>query len=386
MISMMVLATRTKPTLRVPPWASVQVAKTEAEKEKVTNQHVSFVKGASVGVCTSHAEKALLDLWSSTTVNDLVTKKDQFPRIEGTSTLSLESLRKLVEAIAEPTDNGFTCGGTYYVVFPTSLADVVRGVRNQLRAKEKRHASEVETDGAVYRTEAYWTYALDVETQGQCHEATVAFCEVRGETSLGNREWLVIQHDVDDPALTHWVDPDRPPYVSPTTALENTCDVEYRAVAAIRGGVEKNGLTIEHEAHEPNGHGEFPDFQLVISGQDWTVEVTRVLGDIVGKRIVTIGVKDTEAHVSRAAKAPALSHEDIHKAVEKALSDKAAMVPKLAPNTRYCVVLVDTLEQLEPSDDNYWSGFDLSAFDAVAVARIEENSPTALGFVKGNIG
>ena len=100
----------------------------------------------------------------------------------------------------------------------------------------------------------------------------------------------------------------------------------------------------------------------------------------------TVGVKDTEAHISRAAKAPALSHEDIYKAVEKALSNKAAMVPKLAPNTRYCVVLVDTMEQLEPSDDNYWSAFDLSAFDAVAVARIEGNSPTALGFVKGKIG
>ena len=71
------------------------------------------------------------------------------------------------------------------------------------------------------------------------------------------------------------------------------------------------------------------------------------------------------------------------KPLRKALSNKAAMVPKLAPNTRYCVVLVDTMEQLEPSDDNYWSAFDLSAFDAVAVARIEENSPTALGFVKG---
>ena len=386
MISMMVLATRTTPTLPVPPWASVQVAKTEAEKEKVANQHVSFVKGASDGVHTSHAEKALVELWSSTIVNDLVAKKDQFPRAEGSPALSVESLQKLVEAIAESTDKSFTCGGTYYVVFPASLADLVRGVRNQLRAKEKRHAREVETDGAVYRTGAYWTYVLDIEVQGQCHEATVAFCEVRGKTSLGNLTLLVIQHDFDDPALTHWVDPDRPPFVSSTTALESTDNVERRAVAAIRDEAEKNGLTIEREANEPNGHSEFPDFQLAISGQDWTVEVTRVLGNIVDKRIVTIGVKDTEAHVSRAAKAPALSREDIYKAVEKALSNKAAMVPKLAPNTRYCVVLVDTMEQLEPSDDNYWSAFDLSAFDAVAVARIEENSPTALGFVKGKIG
>ena len=386
MISMMVLATRTNPTLRVPPWASVQVAKTEAEKEKVTNQHVSFVKGASDGVRASHAEKALVDLWSSTTVNDLVTKKDQFPRAEGNPALSVESLQKLVEAIAESTDKAFTCSGTYYVVFPTSLADVARGVRNQLRAKEKRHASEVATDGAVYRTEAYWTYALDVETQGQCHQATVVFCEVRGETSLGSREWLVIQHDINDPALTHWIDPDSPPYVSPTTALENTCDVEYRAVAAIRDAVEKNGLTVEHENHEPNGRSEFPDFQLVIDDQEWEVEVTRVLGDIVGKRIITLGVEHTEAHVSRAAKAPSLLPSDVHKAVDKALSDKAVMVPKLSPNAKYCLVLVDTLEQLELNDDTYWASFDLTAFDVVAVARIEENSPNLLSFVKGSIG
>ena len=52
-------------------------------------------------------------------------------------------------------------------------------VANTEAEKAKRYASEVSTDGAVYRTEAYWTYVLDVETQGQCHEVTLAFSEVR---------------------------------------------------------------------------------------------------------------------------------------------------------------------------------------------------------------
>lgn len=384
MISMMTQATRGKLTLWVPPWASVQVAKTEAEKGKAADQHLSFVKGAYGEVHASHAESALVQLWGSTMVNDLATKKEQFPRAEGNPAFSMDSIRKLVEGIAESTDNPFVCGGIYYVVFPTNLADAARGIRNQLRAKERRAANEVETNGAVYRTGAYQTYVLDVEMQGQCHEATLAFCEMRGDSSLGSHGWLVIQHG-DDPALTYWVDPDRPPFVSPTTALESTDYVEHRAVAAIKDEVEKNGLAVEHEAHEPNGHGEFPDYQLVVSGQDWTVEVTRVLGDIVGRWIVTIGVEDTDVHVSRAARAPVLSRDDIDKAVEKALSDKSAMVPKLAPNTKYCVVLVDTLEQLEPDNENYWAGFDLTAFDVVVVARIEENSPNLLRFVKGSI-
>ena len=79
--------------------------------------------------------------------------------------------------------------------------------------------------------------------------------------------------------------------MSPTTALESTGDVERMAVDAIRDAVEKNGFAVEREEHEPNGDGEFPDFRLVISGQEWAVEVTRVLGDIVGKRIVTVGVE-----------------------------------------------------------------------------------------------
>ena len=103
--------------------------------------------------------------------------------------------------------------------------------------------------------------------------------------------------------------------MSPTTALESTGDVERMAVDAIRDAVEKNGFAVEREEHEPNGDGEIPDFRLVISGQEWAVEVTRVLGDIVGKRIVTVGVEDTEEYISRASKAPPLSLSELHKAV-----------------------------------------------------------------------
>ena len=82
MMSMMARAIRTKPTLPVPPWASVQVANTEAEKAKATNQYVNFVKGSPDGVRMADAEKALVEMWCSTIVNDLATKKDQFPRAE----------------------------------------------------------------------------------------------------------------------------------------------------------------------------------------------------------------------------------------------------------------------------------------------------------------
>ena len=103
MMSMMARAIRTKPTLPVPPWASMQVANTEAEKANATNQYVNFVKGSPNGVRMVDAEKAMVELWCSTIVNDLVTKKDQFPRAEGDPALSMESLWTLVEAIAEST-------------------------------------------------------------------------------------------------------------------------------------------------------------------------------------------------------------------------------------------------------------------------------------------
>ena len=385
MISMMTQITRKKPTLWVPPWASVQIAKTEAEKENVTNQHIRFMKDASGRGHASYADGALMELWRSTIVNDLTTKIDQFPRAEGNPALSVNSLRKLVCEIGESTGNPINSNEIYYVVFPTHLADVARRVRNHLSAKERHHPYEVETDGAVYRTEAYWTYTLDVEVEGQIHQATVAFCEIPGNTSLGSHAWLVLQQG-DDPALTCWVDPDRPPFMSPTTALKNTDDVELRAIAAIRDAAEKNGLAVENEIHEPNGSSQFPDFQILIGGQKWELEVTRVLGDIVGKRIITIGKHQTEEYVRRAAKAPPLLPSDIHKAVEKAISDKAARSPRLSSNATSCLVLVDTLEQLELNDDSYWGSFDLTAFDVIAVARIEENSRNLLHFVKGSIG
>ena len=64
MISMMTQITRKKPTLWVPPWASVQIAKTEAEKENVTNPHIRFMKGASGRANASYADGALMELWS----------------------------------------------------------------------------------------------------------------------------------------------------------------------------------------------------------------------------------------------------------------------------------------------------------------------------------
>ena len=384
-MSMLTQATRQKLTFPVPPWALVRVAVTDEEKAIAASQYVRFVKGSPNGVRMADAQNSLVAMWISTSLNDLVAKNSQFARAEGNPDLSEGSLRLMIGTIVEETGLPVSCDDIFRIVFPSCLAVLARGARNRLGAKSKRPASEIETDGVVYRTEGYWTYVMPIEAQGQQSEVTVAFHEVVGTYALGPTAWFVMRDSPDNPTLIYWVDPDRPPCVSPTTALEPTEVVEQRAIAALTDAIARNGLDVEVEEHHPNGTKAFPECRLVINGQEWIVEVTRVLGNIVGGRVITLDADDTEKHVSRASKAPPLAASEIHAALRKALNDKAVKDRYMPPNAKYCVVLVDTLEALDTSDPEFWSKFDLHAFDAVAVARIEDGSPKLLDLVKGNI-
>ena len=382
-MSMMDAVTRRKPTFTVPPWVSLKVAKTEAEKVLAANEHIIFARNQSGDVRMADAENALVSLSDHINADDFAIVKALCNSAQGNPELSIEAVRKMVEETIKNTNRPTSCGDTFHVIFSRNLARHANGAKNHLKAKGSHGETEVEMEGGVFRKGRYWTYILPIEALGQSSEVTVAFHQVAPPYTLGESEWWVMRDSPDYPVQTCWVDPDKSPYVSPTTALEDTKAVEHPAIALLKEAIERSGFTVDVEEPHPNGEKEFPDCRLVVDGQEWAVEVTRVLGNAVGPRAVILGVEDTEKHIRRAAKAPPRTSREIEEALRKAVQDKASRAPKVAPGTKYCLTLVDTLEALDTTDQAQWTNLDLSAFDTVVVVRIEEHSPKRLETAKG---
>ena len=72
-------------------------------------------------------------------------------------------------------------------------------------------------------------------------------------------------------------------FKEPTPLLSDTEIAEKWAIGVMSDTLRDSGDSIGYR-HEPNGPTTFPDFAANISGIDWDIEVTRVMGDILQER------------------------------------------------------------------------------------------------------
>ena len=120
--------------------------------------------------------------------------------------------------------------------------------------------------------------------------------------------------------------------------------------------------------YEPLGHNTFPDFELAIRGQLWGVEVTRIEEDMVSYIDVTKGIdrrrvrKATQYHISG---------DRILKALANAIDDKNEKRKQCNSYSRYCLLLVDTLDCVPGKDFVVSEDLDLSVFDAIVLVKLD---------------
>ena len=128
--------------------------------------------------------------------------------------------------------------------------------------------------------------------------------------------------------------------------------------------------------YEPLGPSTFPDFELTIRNEEWAVEVTRVESEMVTYHLLSDPLdRKTMDKVRRAA----ITDSKINEALKDSLESKTEKLGKCEVYSRACLLLVDTIDAIEPDNSAHWRDVDLSAYEVVALVR-RDGSVT---FIKG---
>ena len=182
-----------------------------------------------------------------------------------------------------------------------------------------------------------------------------------------------------DPAAEHLVANDGGEALTIRDVYESKQKMEHFAVMSLCNDLLSNTSLTPSDMqcrYEPLGDDTFPDFELVVRGQEWAVEVTRIESGMVGYLRVSQALeKET---FDRAARNQ-VTDSGIVAALTKASEDKTKRRNDCSRYSRACLLLVDIVDSIDPESSDTWGGIDLSAFDAVALVKLDGS----VFFIKG---
>ena len=182
-----------------------------------------------------------------------------------------------------------------------------------------------------------------------------------------------------DPAAEHVVVNDGGEMLTIRDVYESKQKMEHFAMIALCSDLLSN-TDLTHSdlkcRYEPLGDDTFPDFELLVHDQEWAVEVTRIESGMVGYlRMSQPLEKET---FDRAARNQ-VTDSGIVAALTKASEDKTKRRNNCSSYSRACLLLVDIVDSIDPESSAIWGGIDLSAFDAVALVKLDGR----VFFIKG---
>ena len=204
-----------------------------------------------------------------------------------------------------------------------------------------------------------------------------------GRSSTSPR-WLIVHpYNPNRPALTMKVN-ERGPWTlqEPTPLLSDTKDAENWAMRVLQHHLRDEGTDIQYHS-EPNGPQTFPDFRADIGGEEWEIEVTRILGDLLTNRQVPDTPRDSRKVIERAAQSPQIGERDVEKALGQAIRSKACKRPSVGTGFKYCLMMVNAAGLNVCRQSPVWQGKDLSAFNAVVL--INGYTQPEIEFIKGSL-
>ena len=181
-----------------------------------------------------------------------------------------------------------------------------------------------------------------------------------------------------DPAAEH-VNPNGPSEVlTLTDVYKSKQAMEYFAMMSLIRALVASTETRTSDLkwrYEPLGNV-FPDFEIIVSEQEWAVEVTRIESDMVAYLRVTEPL-ERDSFSKFAQKQ--VSDRGIKAALTKALEDKSKRRTECLHYSRACLLLVDVVDAIDAEESSVWNGIDFSAFDAIALIKLDGR----VSYVKG---
>lgn len=173
-----------------------------------------------------------------------------------------------------------------------------------------------------------------------------------------------------DPAVQRLVEQDRMDGLRFSPHYSSKEDMEHFALRSLcldlcsRLGIPSEDLKYRYE---PLGNS-FPDFELLIEGQEWAVEVARVESGMVSYVKVK---RELDARGRNKAFRNFITDEKVSEALREEVSDKAEKRADCPEYSRCCLLLVDIVDSIGGAESTAWDGCDLSAFDAVVTVRLD---------------
>ena len=369
-------------TLTVSPYVEIRLAETESEKAQLRRQ-MAFLKSPLDGMHRSDVESVAMHWRDQVSMNGLLEQADQFPKLPSNSPLSLNAIREAIKTSITAAKDDADQTEVFYILYPQSLAQTAAGVHDHLVMARMGEDRYQEFNGVLVAQKRPITHWLSVTIDGQHQVVEVAFCQENELVSVyGESGWLTVPY----PNWIWYLPADQPAvYLDATYAISKTAEVEEVAFEALLSEAVKCGISVDGAVREPNGLMTFPDYKVNLDGQDWVVEVTRVLGLITCSRVITLPERNYHSSMARAANQPGITGEDADAAILKAISDKSQRRAFVASNEMYCLLLVDVMELIDQNDTAQWSKYDFTAFDSVVLVQIAPGQPDAVTVVKGPI-
>ena len=222
---------------------------------------------------------------------------------------------------------------------------------------------------------------LSIRQSGDLFAFNVQLHENRFIPADGLYIWL---DNPSDPAAEHIVANDGGGALTIRDVYESKQKMEHFAMMSLCNDLlSKTDLTHSDLKcrYEPLGDDTFPDFELVVRDQEWAVEVTRIESGMVGYLKVAQPLEKDS--FDRAARNQ-VTDSGIVAALTKASEDKTKRRNECPRYSRACLLLVDVVDSIDHQSAEIWSGIDLSAFDAVALVKLDGRvffikGPDALG-------
>ena len=181
-----------------------------------------------------------------------------------------------------------------------------------------------------------------------------------------------------DPAVVRLEEKDRKYGFELSPHYGSKEDMEHFALRALcldlcsNGGISPEGLKY---LYEPLGNS-FPDFELLVEGKEWAVEVARVESGMVSYVEVE---RDLDTSGRNNAFRNSITDNKVGEALRGEVSDKAEKRADCPIYSRCCLLLVDIVDSVGGKESTVWNGCDLSAFDAVVTVRLDGS----VSYIKG---
>ena len=206
---------------------------------------------------------------------------------------------------------------------------------------------------------------LSVQYNGEMFALKVNLSENK---FVGQNSLVIMLTNPKEPAAVIPVEMDSDGSIQLTPFYATKQAIEHFALKSLRSDLCSH-LDVPLEAieyrYEPLGN-KFPDFELIVDGQEWAVEVTRIESDMVSYMNVE-RVLDKKA-IGRAIQ-NSVTDVNAGKALREALSKKAKRRVECSRYSRCCLLLVDTTDSIGDKHSEIWNGCDLSSFESVVVVK-----------------